>query len=456
MEQNLNKIVEEVKKEKGTPVVSEVFEDGSVLETVYDQKEKKTSFALWQNHEWHKTDYLQGNDESLVPYSAKNNLIKHQIILFPSEPEEYESEEQLLREIQAFIHRYVEVSPLFEKVASYYVLFSWVYDNFNELPYLRLRGDPGCGKTRFLQVAGSICYKPIFASGASTTSPIFRILDAFQGTLIIDESDFRFSDEKAEVVKILNNGNVKGFPVLRSEISSHTKEFRPRAYIVFGPKIIATRGFFDDRALESRFLTEEMSQQLGRRDIPINLPAIYKEEALHIRNKLLLFRFQNLQRRVVNPQLVDWTIEPRLNQIFIPLLSIIDDQKAREDLQELARFYNKQMASERELTPEAQVLEIVRDFFASEERLPSLKDIVGWFNDRYGDDYDFNINSRWIGNLLRKKLRIQTYKSNGVMAIPFTEQPKLERLYERYGLNSTSGQTGPAPESPEPNANNSP
>ena len=59
---------------------------------------------------------------------------------------------------------------------------------------------------------GSLCYKPIFASGASTVSPLFRILDSFRGTLIIDEDDFRFSDEKAEVVKILNNGTglIKG------------------------------------------------------------------------------------------------------------------------------------------------------------------------------------------------------------------------------------------------------
>jgi len=93
------------------------------------------------------------------------------VVLLPSEPEEYGSEEQLLAEIQSFIHRYVDVSSLFEKIASYYVLFSWVYDRFNELPYLRLRGDPGSGKTRVLLMVGSLCYKPIFASDASTVSP---------------------------------------------------------------------------------------------------------------------------------------------------------------------------------------------------------------------------------------------------------------------------------------------
>src|SRR6185503_14885746 len=114
------------------------------------------------------------------------------------------------------------------------------------------------------------------------------------------ESDFRFSDEKAEVVKILNNGNVRGFPVLRSE-SNGKGEFNPRAYQVFGPKIVATRGNFDDRALESRFLTEQMGHARLRRDIPINLPPEQKEEALALRNKLLLFRFRNLKKRGALP-----------------------------------------------------------------------------------------------------------------------------------------------------------
>jgi hypothetical protein len=59
----------------------------------------------------------------------------------------------------------------------------------------------------------------------------------------LDESDFRASDEKAEIVKILNNGNARGFPVLRSE-PDRKGEYNPRAYSVFGPKLVATRGFF--------------------------------------------------------------------------------------------------------------------------------------------------------------------------------------------------------------------
>jgi hypothetical protein len=67
-----------------------------------------------------------------VPYSPGNNLIKNDVVLLSSEPQEYGSEAELVAEIQAYIHRYVDLSPQFERIASYYALFSWLYDGFND------------------------------------------------------------------------------------------------------------------------------------------------------------------------------------------------------------------------------------------------------------------------------------------------------------------------------------
>ncbi|HEX7423945.1 MAG TPA: hypothetical protein VF311_08670, partial [Terriglobales bacterium] len=423
-------------KQRSIPTVSATFDDGSILEMVHRPDEKRSAFVIWRNSEWRiEPSFSRDVHTRLVAYSPNNNLIRNEVVLFPSEPEEYGSEEELLGEIQTFVHHYVDLSSLFEKTASYYVLLSWVYDGFNELPYLRVRGDPGSGKTRFLLTVGSLCYKPIFASGASTVSPLFRMLDAFRGTLIIDENDFRQSDERAEVVKIFNNGNGRGFPVLRSEVSGKG-EYNPHAYWVYGPKIIATRGSFEDRALESRCLTEEMGQHGLRSDVPINLAESYKEEALHLRNKLLLFRFRNLGRRFPTEELVDRTIEPRLNQIFVPLLSIIEDPGAREDLRELARRYNHELIAERGMGTEAQVLEIIRDMASSSyDNKLTIKDITSRFTDRHGADYERKITTKWIGNIVRRKLHLVTHKSHGVFVIPISELPKLDRLYEKYGVS---------------------
>lgn len=423
-------------EQRPCPIVSSTYRDGVILEMLYASETQSTSFAVWKNEQWEvMADYTDSAGKHFDPYSPNNNLVKNGVILFPSGPEEYGTDAELLHDIQGYIHRYVDVEPRFEQIASYYVLLSWIYDAFRELPYLRLRGDFGSGKTRFLLTVGALCYKPIFSSGASTVSPLFHILDRFGGTLIIDEGDFRWSDEKADIVKILNNGNVKGIPVLRNEQSPTTKEFNPRAFQVYGPKIVATRGYYQDQALESRFITEDMGGRPLRGDIPINLSDTYQGEALHLRNKLLLFRFRNLHKKAPLETLVDRRIEPRLNQVFVPLLSIIEDAETRDALRTLARTYHSEIAAERGMGVEAQVLEIIRDVSQSAEtKQPAIKTITRRFMERFGDDYMHGITTKWMGGLVRRQLHLRTQKSNGVFVIPTSEQPKLKRLYERYGI----------------------
>lgn len=432
-------------KDRSQPVVSAVLADGTLVETLYRRDERRTLFCVAKDGEIRYESSITDEAERLVPYSAGNDLLTKRIVLLPSEPEEYGSEQELVQAVQAYIHRYVDVSPLFEKIATYYVLFSWVYDAFRALPYLRLRGDYGTGKSRFLMVVGATCYKPIFASGASTVSPLFRMIDEFRGTLILDEGDFRSSNEQSEIVKILNNGNGDGFGVLRSE-PVNTKEFKPKAYVVYGPKVIASRGFFEDRALESRCLTEETGSRPLRDDIPITLPAIQEEEALRLRNKLLLFRLRKRSAYRAGEELVDRVIEPRLSQVFVPLLSVIEDEEGREELRSLARQYHAGLIADRGQTMEAQVLQIIHDHIASQPTRPSVKEITSWFTDKHGEEYPEKITPRWIGGIMRKKLQLTTQKSNGVFVVPPSEEPKLQRLYAKYGITEpgtgTSGMLG--------------
>ena len=302
------------------------------------------------------------------------------------------------------------------------------------MPYLRLRGDFGSGKTRALIVIGSLCYKTFFASGASTVSPIFHTLDTFRGTLIFDEADFRFSDEKSELVKIFNNGNAKGFPVLRTAMTVK-KEFDPRAFNVFGPKIVAMRRSFEDQALESRFLTEEMGQRSLRDDIPINLPDAQKEEARSLRNRLLMYRFQSLERIRVDESLVDPSLSPRLNQILVPLLSIIDDERLQEEVRDSVKSFDQDLYAERSASAEAGILEILAEMLSEPGRanIP-VSEVTAAFVGRFGQEYERPITNRFIGGILRKRLRLSTYKSHGVYVVPATEKPKVDQLCIRYGV----------------------
>lgn len=417
----------------GTPTVSAVLPEGPLVEMVYNPDEARTRFVLWADGAWRFTSTVRTSfGERLVPYSARNNLVRKEVVLFPSEPRDYGSETALVAEIQAFIHRYVDVSPRFERIASYYVLFSWLHDRFAELPYLRLRGDYGSGKTRFLLTVGALCYKPIFASGATSTSAIFRMLDSFHGTLIVDEGDFRYSDEKSDLIKIFNNGNQKGLPVIKTEMSG-TNEFNPRAFEVFAPKILASRGAFDDKALESRFLTEESGGRALRRDIPINLPPAYKDEAQVLRNKLLLYRFRNYNRAQAPAPALDERIEPRLRQIFMPLMRIVRDEAVRAELRALLWDYHQELRTDRSMEVEAQILAVIRDLL-TESATPSIKAVADRFAKRHGGDYE-RVTPKWIGTIVRKRLHLRTHKSShGIFVIAPEELHKLPVLYEKYGI----------------------
>jgi hypothetical protein len=426
---------EKPKRKEFLPTASTILDDGTMVELVYQPEPRRTLLAIYSAGRWTLQEGLnQGPGARLVPFSPENNLIKNEAVLLPSEPRTYGTEEKLIWDIRQFIHRYVDFDPTFEKVATYYVLLSWLYDAFNELPYLRLRGDYGSGKTRALLAIGSICYKGFFASGASTVSPIFHTLNAFRGTLIFDEADFRYSDERAEIVKIFNNGNVRGMPVLRT-MMNRQKKFNPQAFQVFGPKIVATRGRYEDKGLESRFITEEMGSRVLRRDIPINLPASFKEEARELRNKLLLYRFHRRGTVKLDESLVDPKLEPRLNQILLPLLSVVSDEALRSELRSMARETQLGIVAERGLLIEAQVLEILAELMATSERpVVPIADVAAGLFERYGTEYERPITNRWIGGVLRKRLNINTYKSHGVYVVPMNVRPKVNLLCERYGV----------------------
>jgi hypothetical protein len=404
-----------------------------MIELVFRPGDRATAFAVWRDGAWTIEPEIEISGEQLVPYSPDNNLIRNEVVLLPTAPEEYGSKAELLTDIRSFIRTYLDIGPEFENIVAHYVLFSWLYDAFNEAPYLRFQGDFGTGKTRALLIVGSICYKPFFASGASTVSPLFHILDAFRGTLILDEADFRFSDEKAEIVKIFNNGNVKGVPVLRT-IVNRSREFDPRAFHVFGPKIVAMRGSYHDRALESRFLTEVMGSAPLKRGVPINLTDQVKGEARSLRNKLLLYRFRTFGRVEIKDEL-SAGFAPRVRQILTPLLSIVEDRRVRAGILGYAARSHEALIAERGLSTEAQLLEVIRTVATeSSASVVSIGELAERFSTLHAAEYEHPITPRWIGSILRRRLHLSPYKSNGRYVLAVGDGARLSVLYRRYGI----------------------
>jgi hypothetical protein len=121
--------------------------------------------------------------------------------------------------------------------------------------------------------------------------------------------------------------------------------------------------------------------------------------------------------------------------MFAPLLCIVDHEGYRETLRELARAYHCDLIADRGMDVEAQVLQAIRHLLSEATRpMIPLKDITTTFTECYGREYERQITNKWIGGIIRRKLHLHTYKSDGIYVLPLSERPKLDVLFERYGI----------------------
>lgn len=410
-------------------VVSAALPDGTLVETVFRPEAGETALLTFDGRQVREHTSLRTvAGVTLIPYSPRNNLFVHRAVLLPSAAGECPGAPQVFERVRFFIHRYVDLDARDELLAATYVLLTWVYDRFSELPYLRVRGDYGTGKSRFLATLGALCYKATFASGASSTSPLFRLLDAVAGTLVLDEGDFRFSDEKAEVVKILNNGNSRGFPVLRTE-TTKAGEFHPAAFSVFGPKILATRKPFEDPALESRCLTLELNRRRPAGRVPLNLPPAFETEAIELRNILLGYRFSYWRKTSLPPEPGTLSGEARTAQLLRPLLSVAPTIEARTAVAATGQSLDDAVIREREDRPDVRLLRLLLDRRAETAT-------IGWLAEEYGARFagGDTPTPRWIGYVVRERLGLRTERRHGVFRLAEGQGDAIRKRAERIGL----------------------
>lgn len=106
------------------------------------------------------------------------------------------------------------------------------------------------------------------------------------------------------------------------------------------------------------------------------------------------------------------------------------------ELKALARNLQRDIAADRGMDTEAQVLEIIKTLREDEhpEMGLSVKAIASKFAERFGEDYARKITAHWIGYVIRKRLGIKTERHRDGYAIVPTEIAKLNRLLEKYGF----------------------
>jgi hypothetical protein len=447
------------KKKKKRLSVYDTFEELPLhAETVYDLRSNTSRWCIY-NRETKKITYANSirwanDNETYYPQDGGiGGLLERKTILLPSEAQEYQDEDSLLAEIEGFIRTYMVLPEEFYLLASHYVLLSWIGDCFTAVPYLRARGDTGSGKSRFLQVVGSLSYCGVFASGATTASPIFRIYDMFpRATFLFDEADWSNNrdDEFAEVIKILNVGYQKGQSVLRSEKDGN--DIAPRAFDVFGPKILGTRNIFGDTALESRCFTIGLRMQDSLQGVPENVGTSFWKQAEDIRNKLLMWRFRRFKIYDEIPQIEgSAAVSHRLRMIMPPMILTREHQSSKEELIGYLTQLETDVRERRSMDMEAVILAGVLDCLEDQGTIAGLEtnvpiiDVMHKVNADRDLEGEEKVTARKIHQILKTRLNVQVKR----VAKKFTiieNSDYLKQLAAQFGLDSGYTSSNGVPE----------
>lgn len=160
-----------------------------------------------------------------------------------------------------------------------------------------------------------------------------------------------------------------------------------------------------------------------------------KAEALALRNRLLHFRLCEFFTIKTDTTALMDGVEPRLNQTALSLLSLVDDRTLRAAIQRHLMNENAASVEERQDIPEARVLSaVLAAFEGATGTSVSVREISERFNISHCAEYGSPMSYRWIGEVLRTRLHLQTRKSNGIYVIPMSERGKLGTLAYKYRI----------------------
>jgi hypothetical protein len=209
------------------------------------------------------------------------------------------------------------------------VIGSWFLDRFVEdpefdvagagkfAPLIPIRGPSKSGKNRLAFVLRLLSYRPYFEMSTYRIPSLYRPLDLWQGTLVLDEADFNNTNEKSELVHFLNC-RATGSPLSRQNPKN------PRitdVFTNFGLTILTQRRLFDDNATENRSLPY-YSEQTDQKIPTVETDTMLKE-GLELQNMLLYLRLKYFKEvKIDKTAWLQEISDPRLVAALLPLLAL--------------------------------------------------------------------------------------------------------------------------------------
>jgi putative DNA primase/helicase len=164
---------------------------------------------------------------------------------------------ELLTDISNTIKRFIICPPETIHAATLWIAMTWFIDVIQVAPLAVITApEKRCGKSQLLFLISRLVNRPLSASNISP-SALFRSIDAWQPTLLIDEAD-SFMRENDELRGIINCGHTRDSAKIIRTVGD---DYTPTTFIVWGAKALAGIGHLPDTIMD-RAITLELRRKL--------------------------------------------------------------------------------------------------------------------------------------------------------------------------------------------------
>jgi hypothetical protein len=160
--------------------------------------------------------------------------------------------DQLLNDVAQCIRRFIVCEPETATAAALWVAMTHLIDVVQIAPLAVITApEKRCGKSQLLSLLGRLVHRPLTASNISPAA-LFRAIDAWKPTLLIDEAD-AFMKENEELRGLINCGHTRDSAYIVRVVG---EDFTPTKFTVWGAKAISGIGHLADTLMDRAVILE--------------------------------------------------------------------------------------------------------------------------------------------------------------------------------------------------------
>jgi putative DNA primase/helicase len=228
----------------------------------------------------------------------------------------------LLDELAAIFRRYLVLPRCGPDALGLWTLHTFAFEATDTSPYAAFTSPlHRCGKTRSITILRILVSKPLVSSNI-TPAALFRTVEKFQPTLLVDEAD-TFLGDNEQLRGILNSGHDRETAVVVRTVGD---DYEPRSFSTYCPKALAMIGSLH-RTLEDRSIVFKMQRKApGEKVEPLRRAHISRliKHLEPLRRKAVRWVRDHLEvLKGANP-IVPEGLNDRAQDNWIPLLAIAD------------------------------------------------------------------------------------------------------------------------------------